>query len=181
MANRDWLCPTCGYTYVGSSECPLCAGDWEVWELRLSPLPLERNHQRIASWLSQLPQPALFELLVEPDEGLRVRMILPPGKAEGAISAWASMTQQQTRWEKLDVPALPDSIGEYLTLQTKAHVPNLAILDEGSDPLLALGGLLLAAAKQEGGASRLHIWLLEKDPTLQEKLRARIASSKILL
>jgi hypothetical protein len=168
----DWSCPTCGHAHTGNSGCPLCAGDWEVWELRLSPLPLERNHQRIASWLSQLPQPAMFELLAEPDEGLRVRMILPPSKADGAISAWAAMTQQQTRWEKLDVSAFPKRTGKYLALQTKAHVPNLAILDEGSDPLLALGGLLLAAAKREQTESRLHIWLLEKDSTLQEKLRA---------
>ena len=171
----DWFCPDCGYSYATpaseAGSCPLCTGKWEVWELRLSPLPLERNHQRIASWLSQLPQPALFELLAEPDEGLRVRMIIPPCKADGAISAWAAMTQQQTRWEKLDAPAFPDG-NSYQVLTTKAHVPNLAILDEGSDPLLALGGLLLAAAKREQSTSRLHIWLLEKDPTLQEKLRA---------
>jgi hypothetical protein len=171
----DWLCTDCGDSYATPANeaegCPLCTGKWEVWELRLSPLPLERNHQRIASWLSQLPQPAMFELLAEAEEGLRVRMILPPGKADGAISAWAAMTQQQTRWEKLDVPAFPDG-NSYQVLTTKAHVPNLAILDEGSDPLLALGGLLLAAAKREQTDSRLHIWLLEKDPTLQEKLRA---------
>jgi hypothetical protein len=168
-------CPTCGFSYDTSSLeeiCPLCAGEWEVWELRLSPLPLERNHQRIASWLSQLPNPSLFELLAEADDGLRVRMIVPPKKAEGAINAWASMTQQQTRWEKVESLPFSGDPGEYLILETNSRVPNLAISEENSDPLLAIGGQLLAAAQRGKGNSRLRIWLLGKDTELQERLRA---------
>jgi hypothetical protein len=168
-------CPACGFNYDTSSlegSCPLCAGEWVVWELRLSPLPLERNHQRIASWLSQLPNPSLFELLAEADDGLRVRMIVPPQKADGAINAWASMTQQQTRWEKVERLPFSGDPREYLVLETNSRVPNLAISEENSDPLLAIGGQLLAAAQRGKGNSRLRIWLLGKDTELQERLRA---------
>src|SRR5690606_24176222 len=57
--------------------CPLCAGNWDVWELRLAPIPLERNRAQIASWLGQLPFPSAIDL-VATGQGMRVRMFTPP-------------------------------------------------------------------------------------------------------
>jgi len=59
------MCRDCGYSFIDASkecrknddvpQCPLCSGKWDVWELRLSPIPLEKNRAQVASWLGQLP------------------------------------------------------------------------------------------------------------------------------
>jgi hypothetical protein len=87
------------------------------------------------------------------------------------------MTQQQTRWEKVDVQPFPEGYGEYRALETNSRVPNLAISEENSDPLLAIGGQLLAAAQRGKKNSSLKVWLLGKDTELQERLRALSAYS----
>jgi hypothetical protein len=103
------LCPQCAHSIkdprtedeyrngVAPPPCPLCSGGWDIWELRLAPIPLEENRTQIASWLGQIPFPSAIDL-VSTQAGMRVRMFTPPGSAHGQMKAWASMTHQQTRW-----------------------------------------------------------------------------------
>lgn len=173
-------CLTCGYKH-SEATCPLCAGEWEVWELQFSPLPVPEVREQIASWLGQLPYPVSLEIAATTN-GLKVRFYAPPGKAQGAVHAWAALTHQQSRWKKVsggEVSGL-----RYLTpnteqpdtyvLTTSAHLPSLAVVE--GDPFLAVGGLLLGQV-QPGQETRLRLWLLGKELALQERLRALAAYS----
>jgi hypothetical protein len=96
MNQNQITCPICAHTYairVGDSDtgricdhvpCPLCAGQWEIWELRFSPMPLAHNRAQIASWLGQMPFPSAIDL-VATESGIRVRLFTPPGSAQGVI------------------------------------------------------------------------------------------------
>ena len=94
-------CQKCGYPFSNAdSQCPLCCGQWEAWELRLPPVPLQRNREQISAWLGQLPAPVAIEIFTTTN-GIKIRLYTPPEKASGAITAWASMTHQQSRWEMI--------------------------------------------------------------------------------
>jgi hypothetical protein len=168
-------CPTCGYAFPDADpECPLCSGQWEIWELHFPPVPLLKNRDQISAWLSQVPAPIAIEIFATTD-GIKIRLFAPPGKAEGAAIAWASMTHQQSRWEKV---ASEPNIGRMpvVGLRTKARVPNLVMGDLNADPMLALGGQIrngLLPGQQAG----LRIWLLGKEQHLQEQLRALVSYS----
>jgi hypothetical protein len=169
-------CPDCGFVLDGD-ECPLCAGRWEAWEMRFSPLPLPRIREQVSTWLGQLPAPSMLEIRATP-EGLRLRLFSQPGKALGVVDAWASMTHQQTRWEA--IPYQPPS-GAFHVLHTPQNLPGLALTT--GDPFLALGGLLLGQAREtqqedvEQQVVALHLWILGKESQLQERLRALAAYS----
>ena len=168
-------CPHCGYIFPKTEhECPLCAGLWEIWELRLPPVPLERNREQISAWLGQVPAPVAIEIYASV-EGIKVRMYAPPGTAQGAASAWASMTHQQSRWEQVagepNTGRLP-----VVGLRTKVRVPNLVMGDLNADPMLAIGGQLRSGLRP-GGQAGMRIWLLGKEQRLQERLRALAAYS----
>lgn len=168
-------CRTCGYSFSGrDSRCPLCSGGWEIWELHLPPVPLERNRDQISAWLSQAPAPSAIEIYAT-TEGIKVRLFAPPGKAQGATAAWASMTHQQSRWEQ--VPGDPQASRlPVLGLRTAMRIPNLVMGDLNADPLLAIGGQLrngLLPGQQAG----LRIWLLGKEQRLQERLRTMVSYS----
>ncbi len=157
-------CPACGFPVPKTQTCPLCAGEWEAWELQFSPLPLPEIRSQVAAWLSQLPAPVMFELAGD-THGLKLRLYTPAGSVSGALAAWTSMTHQQTRWK-------PAGTGLQLhspvqVLATESLLPELAFGGEGTDPLLAIGGQLLGK-----GPASLRIWLFGRDPALQEKLRA---------
>ena len=143
------ICPNCNYTYLITKKdahlCPLCTGKWDRWELQFSPLPLLRIKGQIAAWLGQLPYPTAIEITASED-GLRMRLYTPPGKGEGAIRAWAALTQQQSRWKRapvlLKVGTEQMRGGVEFALQTRALLPGLVTTD--GDPFLAIGGQLLS-------------------------------------
>ena len=190
------ICTHCGYDYDASPPsqekkipvpaCPLCAKGWDVWELRIAPIPLVRNREQIGSWLAQLPYPSSIDI-VATSKGLRVRMYTPPGKADGAVSAWAAMNHHQTRWERIGIArdldvkekdgGIPRKTDEFVAvLKTNAKIASLALSEIGGDPILALAGQLLNGIPvgQERG---LRIWIVGKDPALQARLRALSAYS----
>lgn len=193
------ICTRCGYDYDAPlpfqdketpvPACPLCEKGWDVWELRIAPVPLVRNREQIGSWLAQLPYPCSIDL-VATSKGLRVRMYTPPGKADGAVSAWAAMNHHQTRWEwigiarDLDVKVVDGEIqemsgktNEYVAvLKTNAKIASIALSEIGGDPILALAGQLLNVVLT-GQESGLRIWIVGKDPALQARLRALSAYS----
>jgi hypothetical protein len=168
-------CARCGYIVPQESAgCPLCAGNWEIWELRLPPIPLQKNRDQISAWLSQLPPPIAIEIYASA-AGIKVRMFAPPGSAEGAAQAWASMMHQQSRWAKAPGEA---GIGRapVSVLTTRSRLPNLVTGDMNADPLLAIGGQLRNGLQDDENAG-LRIWLLGKDQPLQQKLRTLVAYS----
>lgn len=193
------ICTRCGYDYDAFPPskdketlvpaCPLCERGWDVWELRIAPIPLMRNREQIGSWLAQLPCPSSIDL-VATSEGLRVRMYTPPGKADGAVNAWAAMNHHQTRWEwigiarDLDLKEEDGGIQEKFgkadefvaVLKTNAKIASIALSEIGGDPILAVAGQLLNGIPtgQERG---LRIWIVGKDPALQARLRALSAYS----
>lgn len=163
------ICASCGFDTWDGSACSLCNGQWDIWELQFSPLPLPEIRAQVAAWLAQLPPPAMFELAGSAN-GLKLRLYAPAGSAQGALQAWAAMTHQQTRW-KLAGTGLRHP-GNLHVLQTSAILPELAIASVESDPLLAIGGQLL-----NKGDTALRLWLFGKDAALQERLRALSAYS----
>lgn len=148
--------------------CPLCTGNWDLWELRLAPIPLERNRAQIASWLGQLPFPCALDL-VATGQGMRVRMFTPPGAAQGAARSWAAMTHQQTRWTYLGTASIPHAKVRVL-LRNTTPVPTVSLSDRGGDPMLAISGYLLDQRGQSD--SGLRIWLTGTDEELQSRLKA---------
>ncbi len=167
------ICMRCGYNYARAlGDCPLCSGKWQAWELLFSALPLEDLRNQTMLWLAQLSFPAVLEWGAAP-RGLRVRLFVPPGTAEGVIQAWAAMTGQQSRWRRLEVADLQ---GSETFVKPATRLPVLAIAASESDPLLAIGSRLMDAARQ-GQEAHLRIWLLGNDWHLQERLRALSAYS----
>lgn len=183
--NSNLLCPKCAYSFedprteeeyrngVQPPACPLCSEGWDIWELRLAPIPLEENRTQIASWLGHLPFPSAVDL-VATKSGMRVRMLTPPGAAQGQMKSWASMTHQQTRWVHLGTGSIPKSKERY-TLKNTTHVPSISLADRGGDPMLAISGYLLNRRGNEDNGVR--IWFTGKDPELQAKLQALVSYS----
>jgi len=175
MKNHQFLCQTCAQPFedprtedehrngAEPPNCPLCSGKWDVWELRLAPIPLERNRAQIASWLGQLPFPSAIDL-VATKSGMRVRMFTPPNTAYGAVKSWAAMTHQQTRWTRRGIGPIPQS-NVRCTLRDSTHVPTISLTDRGGDPMLAISGYLLSHRAQNDNGVRL--WFTGKDPELQ--------------
>jgi hypothetical protein len=137
-------------------------------------VPLLRSREQISAWLSQIPDPVAIEIHATTD-GIKIRLFAPPGKAQGAVSAWASMTRQQSRWEQVegesDTGRMP-----VLGLRTTLRIPNLVMGDLNADPMLAIGGQLRSGLLP-GKAAGLRIWLLGREPRLQEQLRALVSYS----
>ncbi len=159
-------CLQCGYEY-DAGICPLCSGDWETWELQFAPISFPKIRGQIASWLGQAPHPIVLEILAT-ENGLRVRLHAQPGKARGVVKSWASLVHQQTRWARCEASiSFPDC--QTYVLKMGEHIPNL-VLSEG-DPFLALGGQLLDQVSP-GQETLLRIWILGRDPKLQERVRA---------
>src|SRR6266545_2620406 len=185
MSVHQTLCPTCGTPHddtrtqadylsgVLPPACPLCNSGWDVWELRFAPIPLEKNRAQIASWLGQLPFPSVIDLACT-EKGIRLRMFMPPGSADGAIRSWAAMTHQQTRWVKLPASAIPQSEMRF-TLKNTTHVPSVSLTDRGGDPMLAVSGYLMN--HREKNDNGIRMWFVGKDPELQAKLQALVSYS----
>ncbi len=160
------ICPQCGYEH-DDTHCPLCSGEWETWELQFAPISFPKIRGQIASWLGQTPHPVVLEILAT-ENGLRLRLHTPLGLARGVVKSWASLAHQQSRWARCEA-SISHRNGPTYALKTGDHIPNL-VLSEG-DPFLALGGQLLDQVTP-GQDSSLRIWLLGKDPKLQERIRA---------
>lgn len=170
---NTYTCTQCGYEYpLNLSECPLCNGRWQGWELLFAPLPLGDLRAQVMSWLGQLPFPSVLEWSASP-MGLRVRLYAPPHTADGVAGAWAAMTGQHSRWRKLENVDLEQS-GVFL--RSDMRLPSLTTSSPDSDPLLAIGGQLIQASR-EGGNAHMRLWILGKEGVLQEKLRALSAYS----
>ena len=126
-------------------------------------------------------------------------LFTPPGSGQGAIRAWADLTQQQSRWKR--VPKSTEACeqargGVVFALHTRALLPGLVATD--GDPFLAIGGQLLSmmcsnrdgateiwrqgsldpsTSQRDASDSKaceisLRIWVLGKQAKLQERLRA---------
>jgi len=172
-SSQSYLCPQCGYEYAPApGECPLCRGRWQGWELLFAPHALDDLRTQVMGWIGQLPFPSVIEWLASSD-GLRVRLFVPPDAAEGVVRSWSALTGQQSRWRRLEEEALQP--GRY-ALRTDQKLPALIASAPDSDPLLAVGGRLLSAARQ-GQEVRLQLWLLGNETRLQERLRALAAYS----
>jgi hypothetical protein len=180
MNQNQIICPVCAYTHNAqandpefapmseTAQCPLCSGQWDIWELCFAPIPLERNRDQVASWLGQLTFPSAIDLIAT-ESGMRVRMFTPPDSALGLIRSWAAMTHQQTRWTYLGKGRMPDSSIRCLLTNT-SPVPTISLSDRGGDPMLALSGYL--TNHRTGDNNGIRIWFTGKDPELQTKLKA---------
>jgi len=166
------ICSSCGYEYpIAGDEllpCPLCSGQWDVYELQFPALPLLKISEQVASWLSQLPHPSSLEMYATPG-GLRLRLYTR-GDVWGSLLAWSAMTDHQTRWKKIDNAGQEAPVeGTLYALRAPGLLPVLALTE--NDPLLALGGQVLS---RQGA---LRIWLLGKDLELQQRVRAMVSYS----
>jgi hypothetical protein len=167
------ICMNCGYEFASSpSDCPLCQGKWQGWELLFAPLKLEDLRAQVMGWIGQLPFPAMIEWVASP-KGLRVRLFLPPNVAEGVVQAWAAMTSQHSRWRALGPVEL---CGDGYALFPSNRLPSLIASAKDSDPLLAIGSRLISAAR-EGQEASLRLWLLGREDRLQTRLRSLSAYS----
>jgi TraM recognition site of TraD and TraG len=164
-------CVNCGYEPVDGNPalCPLCNGNLETWELMWPALPLEKNRDQVAAWISQLPHPIAIDINVVGGEGMRIRLHAPRGSIDGAITAWASMNHQQSHFvrSRKTIPIGPDTVW---VLRSSSILPNLVVTETRADPLLAIGGRLLSGLL-EGQETGLRIWLIRHDPHLQAKIR----------
>jgi hypothetical protein len=132
--------------------------------LQFAPLPLEGSREQAAAWLAQLPSPMAFELFGAP-AGLQVRLYAPPGKARGAVEAWAASFRQQSRWQEVERTLLSGEGGvKAYSLHTTSRLPRL-VTGQG-DAFLTLGGQLVARR------AALRVWVLGRENRLQERLRA---------
>lgn len=163
------ICPDCGYEYSGAqSVCPLCSGNWDVWKLKFSPLPLEEIQKQVSAWLAQLPHPSAVEVSASVD-GMRIFLLAPPGAVDGAVKAWGAMTRQQTLWEKVsDFEIVRD---QSYHLGTTSRVPEMSTVETRGDPLLSLSNQMLGQAKISGRTISLRFYILDRDNQTQEKLR----------
>jgi len=91
--------------------------------------------------MDYLQHPSALEI-AGTERGLKLRLYAAPGCAQGAAQSWAAMTNQQTRWQKVECP--PQS-GAWRVLKTHARVPSLAV--SPSDAFLAVGGQLLGESR----------------------------------
>lgn len=150
----------------------MCTGRWETWEALFPPIPLQRNREQLAVWLAQLPNPIAFDIFAD-NRGVRLRVVAPPGRIEGALNSWAAMMHHQTRWVKVDTT--PFEAPAYV-LKTQSVVPNLVVSEASGDPILAIGGQL-ASGLGPGQQAGLRFWLLGKNRDFQERVRALAAYS----
>ncbi len=167
-----YTCPSCGYESPNEA-CSLCAQPWQSWELLFAPIPIEDLRKQVAVWVGQLPHPITLEIAAL-RTGVRLRLHAPESvPVQPALDAFAAMTSHQMRWQKVELDAKPAQV---LGLHSDAHVPVLALTGLDTDPLLALGSRLQAQRAGTGEAA-LQIWLLGRDPALQERLKALSAYS----
>ena len=168
-------CIHCKYPLPAEeAECPLCAGHWEIWEVHFPSTPIQKIREQVSLWLSQLPNPIVFDLYATGGQGLRLRIMGPPGKIEGSLKAWASMMHHQTRWVKWQGSFSPDE--RTYALRTRAVVPNLLLSESMGDPILAIGGEMLNRLPP-GQTCGLRFWLTGKDGQFQAWARALAAYS----
>lgn len=167
------ICISCGYEYASNStDCPLCNGKWQGWELLFAPLKLDDLRAQVMGWLGQLPTPAVIEWMASP-MGLRVRLYLPPNTAEGVVQAWAAMTGQHSRWRALgEVDVRASGVAVF----SSNRLPSILASAKDSDPLLAIASQLISAARKGENAS-LRLWVLGREHHLQERLRKLSAYS----
>ena len=167
------MCISCGYEYASrSTDCPLCNGRWQGWELLFAPLKLDDLRAQVMGWLGQLPCPAMIEWSASP-MGLRVRLYLPPHTAEGVVQAWAAMTGQHSRWRSLGEV---DVRSPGYAIHSSNRLPSILASAKDSDPLLAIASQLIGAAR-EGKEASLRLWVLGREDRLQERLRKLSAYS----
>ena len=114
--------------------------------------------------MDYLRHPSALEI-AGTERGLKLRLYAAPGCAQGATQSWAAMTNQQTRWQRVECP--PQS-GAWRVLKTHARVPSLAV--SPGDAFLAVGGQLLGQA-QNGQETALRIWVLGRDDRLHRSCR----------
>jgi hypothetical protein len=169
-------CPTCGYETTDGSACVLCEAAWQAWELLFAPIPIEDLRKQVAVWLGQMPEPVVLEIAAL-SSGVRLRLYAPVGSVadsvRSAVQSFAAMTSQQMRWRAIEARPLQ---APALALRCTAHVPVLALSGMDTDPLLAIGSRLQGQVRGDAEVS-LRLWLLGRDPHLQERLRALSAYS----
>lgn len=167
------MCVQCGYEVEAHLDaCPLCKGHWQVWELLFAPHALDDLRAQVMGWIGQLPFPSVIEWVAAPS-GLRVRLYLPLGSAEGIVQSWAGITGQHSRWRSLGTVELSRS---KQTLVPLSRLPSIIAAAEDSDPLLAIGSKLLNSM-QDGKEVHLLAWLLGSEAELQGRLRNLVTYS----
>lgn len=167
------MCLNCGTEFASTpTDCPLCNGHWQAWELLFAPLKLDDLRAQVMGWLGQSPSPAVIEWRASP-MGLRVCLYLPPNIAEGVVQAWAAMTGQHSRWRALGEV---DVRASGVALFSSNRLPSILASAKDSDPLLAIASQLIGAAR-EGRNASLRLWILGRDERLQERIRKLSAYS----
>ena len=161
------ICISCRYDFASNStDCPLCNGKWQGWELLFAPLKLDDLRAQVMGWLGQLPPPAVIEWVASP-MGLRVRLYLPPRTAEGVVLSWAAMTGQHSRWRSLgEVDVRASGVAVF----SSNRLPSILASAKDSDPLLAIASQLIGTAR-DGEQASLRLWILGREERLQERLR----------
>ncbi len=122
--------------------------------------------------MDYLPHPSALEI-AGTERGLKLRLYAAPGCSQGAAQSWATMTNQQTRWQRVECPQqsgalAPAQVQAWRVLKTHARVPSLAV--SPGDAFLAVGGQLLGQA-QSGHEAALRIWVLGRDDRLHRSCR----------
>ncbi len=172
VTQHKYICPNCGHRSL-SRACSPCDRPWQAWELMFAPIPLEDLRPQVAVWLARLPEPVMLEIAALPT-GVRLRLYAPDGESvQAALNSFGAMTSHQMRWRAM----VPRPIQQpALGLRSEAHVPVLGLSGMDTDPILAIGASLQGQLSGETEVC-LRIWLLGRDPALQERLRVLSAYS----
>lgn len=165
-------CLRCGFSYEGG-VCPYCNNQWQVWELRFAPVPVEDIRKQVAGWLGHLGLPCVFEFTADPVNGFRLRYYTAPERGEASTTSWTSMLHQQTRWEKVGSGMPIRSSGRLLV--SDELLPS--VINRNSDVLLAVAGSLLEIAKRHQAPVVLQMWITNRNQRLQSDLRSLAAYS----
>jgi len=164
-------CFRCGYKYTPAPgeppECPLCHDRWAWWDLIFPALPTGEGEEEVAQawgeWLGMLPLPAFLEISHE--DGLRVRLAVPPGTVDRTTAeAWSALARRRMRLEQVAQP--PEPLPHGWALYTPERLPSFAL--QTADALPALLPHL-----QNG--RRLRIWLIGREDRLQAFLRRMLS------
>ena len=168
------ICGQCGEALASSDRsCPLCSGCWECRVLRFPPFALEDVQTGISDWVAALPLPSVLQLSFS-NHGLRIRLYSRPGAGQAAVAAWAALTRQQSRWEKVG-DGLPSPAWPHI-LHCSSVLPALSM--SSGDPLLSLGASLSSTGREGNGGDGLFFWLLAHEEQLQARLQALSAYAK---
>jgi len=173
MTGTGAHCLDCGEPLGDSeSDCSLCTGSWETWELRHPALPIEGVSEKFSDWIAGLPVPSAVVVRGEPD-GVRFRLLARHGTLRGAVRGWSALTRGHSSWVRIESPAEAET--GLFGLRSPAILPVLPVSE--SDLPVMLGASMLDLAVRSGWPACLGFWILGREDRFQDRLRALTAYS----